>query len=311
MIDGFSDGFALHQAANARARSEEQRTGVSVQTAMTQLVFDRFLCRIFSDPQAAFALKGGTGMLARIPTGRATKDVDLEHRSHSVAAAVDELERLAALDLNDFHRFTRGPTRRMVGGNQPDIQGTRVDFNVVLSGPTDSIGNHRTKTLAHVGVDLAIHPRPSAPLAREAPRFRLDLGKPLIVHDYLLISVEDQIADKVAAMMDTSYASGEGSSRAKDLIDIVLLAHYMPIMADSLRLAIATERSRRAIADFATLTLTTAIRSGFSKAASKTTALPRGLTCEEALRVANGLIAPALSREAAGLTWDPLAQRWQ
>ncbi|MBD8729398.1 nucleotidyl transferase AbiEii/AbiGii toxin family protein [Frigoribacterium sp. CFBP 13707] len=310
MTDGYADGFALHQAANAQARSDERTSGVPTQTAMTQLVFDRFLCRVFSDPLAGFALKGGTGMLARIPTGRATRDVDLEHQSLSVAAAVDEMTRLAAVDLQDFHRFTKGPVRRMVGGNQPDIEGTRVTFNVDLLGPMDSIGRRRIKRLGPVAVDLAIHNRPTRPLARQAPRFRLELSKPLIVHDYLMISVEDQIADKAAAMMDTSYASGEGSSRAKDLIDIVLLARHSSIRAETLRLAIEAERSRRRISTFTSLTATPAIQTGFAKVAAKTSALPKALTWQSALETANSLVEPALTEAAHDRTWDPTALRW-
>ena len=41
-----------------------------------QALRDRFLCRVFSDPDGRFILKGGSGLLARIPDGRATRDID-------------------------------------------------------------------------------------------------------------------------------------------------------------------------------------------------------------------------------------------
>ena len=37
---------------------------------------DRFLCRVFSNPDGRFILKGGSGLLARIPDGRVTRDID-------------------------------------------------------------------------------------------------------------------------------------------------------------------------------------------------------------------------------------------
>lgn len=309
--ESYSDGFALFDSANAQARSEQARTGIAVRTAMTQLVFDRFLCRVFAEPDSGFGLKGGTGMLARIPQGRATEDVDLEHGSHTLAAAIDEITRLAAVDLGDFHRFVRGRQRPMVGGTQPGVDGARLTFHAELLGPITTVGQPRIRRLNPVSVDLAIHGRPSAPLVRRAPGFRLDLRKPLVVHDYVMISVEDQIADKASAMMGTSYASGEGSSRAKDLVDIVLLAHHEPMGSDTLRAAIIAERTRRGIPHFDTLTATAAIRGGFPTTAANTVALPAGLTWEGALAIANSLIGPALTGTASGRTWDPAAQLWQ
>ena len=37
---------------------------------------DRFLRRVFSNPDGRFILKGGSGLLARIPDGRVTRDID-------------------------------------------------------------------------------------------------------------------------------------------------------------------------------------------------------------------------------------------
>lgn len=41
-----------------------------------QALRDRFLCRVFSDPDGRFILKGGSGLLVRIPDGRVTRDID-------------------------------------------------------------------------------------------------------------------------------------------------------------------------------------------------------------------------------------------
>ncbi len=62
-----------------------------------QALRDRFLCRIFSDPDGRFILKGGSGLLARIPNGRATRDIDFattpRESSESALATIVELPR--------------------------------------------------------------------------------------------------------------------------------------------------------------------------------------------------------------------------
>ncbi|MDA8208611.1 MAG: nucleotidyl transferase AbiEii/AbiGii toxin family protein, partial [Actinomycetota bacterium] len=68
--------------------------------------FNRFLSRIFSDGTSSdWVLKGGTGMLARVPNTRATRDIDLHLQSASLDEALQELVRLASIDLGDHFRF--------------------------------------------------------------------------------------------------------------------------------------------------------------------------------------------------------------
>lgn len=94
---------AIRSAAQKAARNDKS---LSVQERIRLEYFHRFLCRIFSEtPTDAWLLKGGTALLARVASARATSDVDLFNRRHSLAAALIELRRLAALDLGDFFRF--------------------------------------------------------------------------------------------------------------------------------------------------------------------------------------------------------------
>ena len=67
-----------------------------------QALRDRFLCRVFSGGNDTFVLKGGSGLLARIPDARATRDVDFATSERvSAADALAEMERVAAIDLGD------------------------------------------------------------------------------------------------------------------------------------------------------------------------------------------------------------------
>lgn len=51
--------------------------GVEPGNGYRQMLRDRFLCRVFADPAERFILKGGSGLLARIPDARATRDISI------------------------------------------------------------------------------------------------------------------------------------------------------------------------------------------------------------------------------------------
>lgn len=64
------------------------------------------LCRVFRGGRFDLILEGGSGMLARIPDARATRDVDfaLVAASDADTVVADLVERASA-DLGDFCRF--------------------------------------------------------------------------------------------------------------------------------------------------------------------------------------------------------------
>ena len=71
-----------------------------------QALRDRFLCRVFSDPDERFILKGGSGLLARIPNGRATRDIDFTTASReSSEAALAALVALASVNRKNAATF--------------------------------------------------------------------------------------------------------------------------------------------------------------------------------------------------------------
>lgn len=74
--------------------------------AIAGFYFHRLLCRVFSDPDSPFVLKGGQSVLARTVDARATRDIDLLAREASVEAAVADLRRLAGIGLDDFISFS-------------------------------------------------------------------------------------------------------------------------------------------------------------------------------------------------------------
>lgn len=54
-------------------------------TAYREMLRDRFLCRVFDDTDGRFILKGGSGLLARTPNVRATKNIDFATSSRKSA----------------------------------------------------------------------------------------------------------------------------------------------------------------------------------------------------------------------------------
>jgi len=83
--------------------------------------FNRFLSRVFSDgPNSEWVLKGGTGMLARVASTRATLDIDLFRGGYGVDDAVEDLRRLAERDLGDHFHFVHRRRAASVSTSPPE-----------------------------------------------------------------------------------------------------------------------------------------------------------------------------------------------
>ena len=92
---------ALEMAVKAAAKASPLDTNL----AISGFNFYRLLCRVFSEKDRKFALKGGLSVLARTVDARATRDIDLLAQETELGAAVEELRRLASVDLGDFMAF--------------------------------------------------------------------------------------------------------------------------------------------------------------------------------------------------------------
>lgn len=276
------------------------RGATDVKRHVDQIFYDRFLCRVFSDPESRFLLKGGTRMLAAVPSGRATRDVDLEARDHTLDVAVADLRRLAAVDLGDFLRYTFTGATTSTGANQPNVQTATVKFDVEI------VGRGRQSPMK---VDLAVHRRPSAPVVRAAPAFRVDIPEFTVV-DYAMISMEDQMADKLCAMMSAYGPSGHGSSRAKDLVDLVIAALYERLDAAVLFRAIRTESVNRGLPPFTEVEVPAAIQAGYPRLAASVDPVRDHPDWIGAIALVNSVIEPVLSGRTLAGTWDPQRRRW-
>ena len=261
--------------------------------------FNRFLSRVFSDDSGSeWVLKGGTGILARVSSTRATRDIDLYRHDFTLAQALGDLVRLAAIDLGDHFRFEYDGHRDSIGNDtQPYTEGFRVKFNIYI-GPS---------ARGSLQVDLAIGAGITGVVTTAEPAGALALPR-LVSHSYRLYPIVDQVADKVCATM-TKYGERE-SSREKDLVDLVVLAMTQDIEGAALRHAIATEVCRRRMEPLRRFTVPASWGVGYAKLSKPVPYCAGHRTVERAGELVARLIDPALSGAADQRTWAHEKLAW-
>lgn len=261
--------------------------------------FNRFLSRVFSEgSESEWLLKGGTGMLARVPSTRATLDIDLFCGGYGLDEAVADLRRLAEHDLGDHFRFVYVAHRSIVGGEgQPYTDGCRVLFDAYIG----------AQKKGSIGVDLATGGGLTAEPTISAPANALDLPR-LIGFDYRLYPVVDQIADKVCATM---HRYGERpSSREKDLVDLVVLAVTHDIDGTALTRAIVTETRRRRMDPIDRFVVPVEWGAAYARMARSVPYCADRTSIDAASELVAALIDPALDGTAIGRTWSSDEREW-
>ena len=285
------------KAAARRAQSEDPALNTGERIRLEY--FNRFLCRVFSDgPDSVWVLKGGTGMLARVPSARATLDIDLYRSGYGPDEAVEDLRRLAELDLGDHFCFVyTGHREILVGEEQPHTDGYRVEFDTYIG----------TQKKARIGVDLSAGAGMTAEPTITSPAGALDLPR-LVRFDYRLYPVVDQIADKVCATMQRY--NDQPSSREKDLVDLVVLAVTQDIDGSALGLAIRTEIHRRRMDPFERFVVPSQWGSVYERLARRVPYCDDVVRIDAARNLATGFIDPALDGTAAQLAWRAATRSW-
>ena len=103
---------ALTQALHAQARLSDRLFN----ELEREFLLQRFLARVFHQDVTPWILKGGIGLLIRLPSARFNRDLDLFSRENGVQEAVADLERCAAITGLDPFTFQLSPPRPMIGG---------------------------------------------------------------------------------------------------------------------------------------------------------------------------------------------------
>jgi hypothetical protein len=242
-------------------------------------------------------------MLARVPRSRSTKDVDLAalHASN-LADAERALAALAAADLGDYLTFRlirTAPTG--LGENQPGVVTRRCVFACL-----DVDYDTQVDTVV---VDVVVGPPPVGRPEVVEPANRLHLRRPLITFPYRLYPVIDQIADKVCATMDTQYPGGKLSSRVKDLVDLVVIAHTQTVHLDELQAAIDSKRRLSGIAPFDRFGVPPEWARTYP-ATAKGVPVAESFSVHTAAELVASLVDPALGKDSNPAVWDPQVQAW-
>ncbi len=261
--------------------------------------FNRFLSRVFSEGDVSeWVLKGGTGILARIPSTRATRDIDLYRKGLTLTQALDDLIRLAATDLGDHFRFEYDRHTDAIGNDtQPYTEGYQVKFNIFVG----------LNAKGPLQVDLVVGAHITGEVTTVAPATTLELPR-FVSHPYRLYPVADQIADKVCATM--SEYNNRASSREKDLVDLVVFATTQDIEGTALRIAIATESRRRRMEPLEHFAVPSSWGVGYAKLSKSVPYCADYRTVELASALVTRLIDPALSGDTEGKTWSHDALAW-
>ncbi|RNL39491.1 hypothetical protein DMP08_11115 [Paraeggerthella hongkongensis] len=227
---GYSSPRALEMAVKEAAR----RSPMDTNRAIAGFYFHRLLCRVFSDLDSPFVLKGGLGVLARTTDARYTRDIDLTTSSLDIDAAVEELKILASRDLDDFVSFAYVGCHPIKAEDEYR-EGRTVSFDVFL-------GAKRIRT---VSVDLVTDEIDCGEPDRISPADRVELAG-IASCDYLVYPAERAIADKVCGIVERH--GDRPSSRVKDLVDIVVYARNVAFDYEALSSVLEKEISARKLA---------------------------------------------------------------
>jgi hypothetical protein len=287
------------QAFGAALTDRFKRLATDSQQAVSQLrrqfAYDRLLARLFHTGSQEWILKGGVSMIARLGSARHTADVDLVVRADSVDAALAALRLAAAQDLGDFFTFRFEGARALVQG----VAGLRI--------PTEAwLGPRRFERF---GVDLVTGAVITGCPEEAEPLLALTIPG-LVRPRYRLYPLVDSVSDKVMAIMEKHGA--RPSTRFRDLVDLVLVAHSQQVRADELATALASERLRRELPLGNELAVPdeTLWRAGYRTVAADVPGIAEK-NLADALPLAKRFIDPVLAGSVRGAVWDPVDLVWR
>lgn len=291
----YENAGQFDRAAKKSIRESGRESGV----AYREMLRDRFLCRIFSEDDPRFLLKGGAGMLVRIPGARATKDVDFAMcERESADSALEALDRLASKDLGDFCSFRLTSRRESLDEN---------GYSRLLKLRYASyVGDEEKDPIL---IDLSLDCTTTQPAERITPANRVEI-EGVAVFDYLAYPLADQLADKLCAVMELQ-PGGWPSSRMKDLVDIVTYATNEAFDLGQLAHAIRSECAKRSMAAPKRFEAPESWRPRFPEFARRSGLLAKYADFDGATELASAFFDPALAETvSADAAWDPSRTEW-
>ncbi len=291
----YTTARAFRQALEQRLKTESARSGVPLPRLRKLVVFDRLLARLLIVAPNRWLLKGALALDYRIGAEyRTTRDLDLT-RQDDEPAATDDLLSAQELDLGDYFGFEIGQASA-VG---PGIDAVRYSLTAQLAG-------YRFET---VGLDISFSDqRFATPEILQAPGL-LQFAEidPISVP---AIPIEQHVAEKIHAYTRV-YQGRRSSSRAKDLVDLVVIQNSIRLEAGRLRDALELTFAVRA-----SQVLPTELPPPPDNWARSYATLAREVGIDpspiEGHRIAAKFLDPVLAeRISRDVFWIPRARRWE
>ncbi len=212
---------AFRVALEARLNAAAREGGRPVGRARKLVAFTRLLARLEQSAPERWVLKGGFALELRLAgKARATRDVDLDWGT-SLDDATEALIEAAALELDDYFEFE---IERVGEADVGAAGGVRYRADALVGGRLFE------RLLIDVGIGDGDEVAPSDELT--TPDL-LDFADIEPAH-IRAIPLEQHIAEKLHAYT-RRYGDDQPSSRAKDLIDIVLMSELAPFEFRRLR----------------------------------------------------------------------------
>lgn len=222
---------ALRAAIQARLAQQARDSGTRADRLWRRLAFERLLARLAVDEPGRWVLKGGMALEMRwLERARTTKDLDL-----ALAADADDPDTVHELlvralsrdpDGDGFRFEVRAPAA--ISADLAGRPGWRVGVTAILAG----------RPCAQFSLDIVAR---TEELARtEAIRLPGTLSFAGIrAREVEAVDLAQHFAEKLHAMTRT-YGDGNPSSRARDLVDIVLVLEEQPLDVGAVREAVKT-----------------------------------------------------------------------
>lgn len=288
----YATARAFDRALSDRITNAAASSQHGVAELRRQFAYGRLLARVFSFQPERWVLKGAAGLLARIPDqARHSIDVDL-YFDGEIAAALDALREAVEVDLGDFFTF--------------DIERGASFSGVTAGGQLRATAYLGDKVFETFRVDVVVENTMTAEPESTLPIEPVEIAGLRSV-PYRTYPIQDQIADKHAAMIDI-YA-GQPSTRYRDLVDLVLIATTQTVEGGSLHTALVSEHRRRGTSPATVITLPSEDwHDGYRKLAVGVPGFSL-IDAADALEIVNRLVGPVFGGLSAG-TWDPETLEW-
>lgn len=287
----YQNSAAFRRALEDRLRQQSVASGTPLARLRKMVAFERFLARLVAAQPDAWALKGGLALQFRLrERARTTQDIDLLFRLSLPAAEIHQRLVSAALrDVGDWFTF----------------EVARPEREAELRFPVRSLLDGRLFEAFHVDVGMGDPLLEPVEMLTAPPLLAFAGISPASFPAYPL---SQQIAEKVHALT-RPYASGE-SSRVRDWVDILLMAHWGGLRSEALRRALQATSETRATHPLPPQMPTppNSWARPFRRLCEQT-----GLeyaSLDEAVEAMRRFLDPVLSGQAAE-KWDPAHWQWE